>query len=78
MLATARRIPETRAVATLGAPADPRHVTGLLRDSLPAINVAGEAVVSIAGRQFRIRRQFLDDVAARRSANESARSMPHS
>ena len=31
VLAAARQIPEARAVATIAAPADPAHVTGLFR-----------------------------------------------
>jgi uncharacterized OsmC-like protein/alpha-beta hydrolase superfamily lysophospholipase len=62
VLAAAPRIPEARSVVTIGAPADPFHVTGLLGDALPAVE-AGEATVSIGGRPFRVRRQFLDDIA---------------
>ncbi len=62
VLAAAAHIPEVGAVATIGAPADPAHVTGLLGDALPVVE-ASEATVSIGGRPFRVRRQFLDDVA---------------
>jgi putative redox protein len=62
VLAAAPRIPEVRAVVTLGAPADPFHVLGLLGAALPVVE-AGEATVSIGGRPFRVRRQFLDDIA---------------
>lgn len=62
VLAAASRIPEVRGVVTIGAPADPFHVTGLLGDALPAVE-AGEATVSIGGRPFRVRREFLDDIA---------------
>ncbi|OPX13237.1 bifunctional alpha/beta hydrolase/OsmC family protein [Mycobacterium sp. AT1] len=62
VLAAAQRIPEVRAVVTIGAPADPSHVTGLLGDALPVVD-AGEATVSIGGRPFRVRREFLDDIA---------------
>ena len=62
ILAAARHIPEVRAVVTIGAPADPSHVTRLLGDALSAVE-AGEATVSIGGRPFRVRRQFLDDIA---------------
>ncbi|POX75462.1 osmotically inducible protein C [Mycobacterium kansasii] len=62
VLAAAQHIPEVRAVATIGAPADPSHVTNLLGDALPTVK-AGEATVSIGGRPFRVRRQFLDDIA---------------
>jgi len=62
VVAAAPRIPEVRAVVTIGAPADPSHVTGLLGDALSTVE-AGEATVSIGGRPFRVRRQFLDDVS---------------
>lgn len=62
VLAAAPQIPEVRAVVTVGAPADPFHVIGLLGDALPVVE-AGEATVSIGGRPFRVRRQFLDDIA---------------
>jgi putative redox protein len=64
VLAAAARVPEVRAVATLGAPADPAHVTGLLGDQVERIREQGEAEVELAGRRFRIRRQLLDDLAA--------------
>lgn len=62
VLAARPHIPEVRAVVTIGAPADPAHVTGLLSNALPAIE-SGEATVSIGGRPFRLRRSFLDDIA---------------
>jgi uncharacterized OsmC-like protein/alpha/beta superfamily hydrolase len=62
VLAATPQIPEVRAVVTIGAPADPFHVIGLLGDVRPVVE-AGEATVSIGGRPFRVRRQFLDDVA---------------
>ena len=62
VLAAAPQIREVRAVVTIGAPADPSHVTGLLGDVAPVVE-AGEATVSIGGRPFRVRRQFLDDIA---------------
>jgi putative redox protein len=64
VLACASRIPEARAVVTLCAPSDPSHVTGLFRESLAAIESQGEAEVQLAGRPFRIRREFLLDAAA--------------
>lgn len=63
VLAVTHRVPEVRAVATIGAPADPEHVAHLLRDSRAEIEERGEAEVQLAGRTFRIRRQFLDDIA---------------
>ncbi len=63
MLAAAARVPEAVAVATIGAPADPGHVAHLFRDSAPEIEAKGEAVVELAGRSFRIKKQFLDDIS---------------
>ena len=66
VLAAARKIPEARAIATIGAPADPSHVTGLFREHVDAIHRSGEVEVALAGRPFRIRKEFLDDVAMHR------------
>src|SRR3954452_19755824 len=63
VLAAAGRVPEARAVATIAAPSDPAHVTGLFKDKLAEIRARGEVEVALAGRAFRIRREFLDDVA---------------
>lgn len=62
VLAVADSIDEVRAVATVGAPSDPEHVTGVFADSVDEIRVAGEAEVQLAGRTFTIRQQFLDDL----------------
>lgn len=61
-LAAASRIPECRAVATIGAPYEPAHVKGLLKSSVEEIVAKGEAEVDLGGRSFRIRREFLDDL----------------
>lgn len=65
-LAAAAAVPETRAVVTIAAPSDPGHVTGLFRDRVEAIRERGHGEVDIGGRRFRIRREFLDDVAEQR------------
>jgi len=62
-LAAAHRIAEARAVVTIAAPADPAHVTGLFKEHLSKIREQGEVDVVLAGRPFKIRREFLDDVA---------------
>lgn len=64
VLAAASRIPEAVAVATLGAPYQPAHVRHLIEHAAPEIEARGEAEVSLGNRTFRIRRQFLDDIAA--------------
>ena len=60
--ATARR-DQIKAVATLGAPFDPGHVTHNFADALPQIAQHGEAEVSLGGRPFRIGKRFVEDVA---------------
>jgi putative redox protein len=50
-------------VVTVAAPSDPAHVVGLFRDHLAEIESAGEAQVQLAGRPFRVKRQFLEDAA---------------
>jgi putative redox protein len=62
MLAAAAQVPEAVAVVTIAAPSDPAHVTGLFREQLDDIRKHGEIEVSLAGRPFRIRREFLDDI----------------
>ena len=62
VLAAAQHLPAVRAVATIGAPSDPGHVAHLFADHLETIAAEGEAEVTIAGRPFCIRRQFLDDI----------------
>ena len=71
-VAAKHRIPEVRAVATIAAPADPSHVLGLLAGNRPEIERRGEAEVSLAGRTFRIRRQFLSDISAQPQAKRIA------
>ncbi len=63
VLAAARQVPEARAVVTIAAPSDPAHVTGLFKDRVDTIRARGEGEVLIAGRAFRVRREFLDDIA---------------
>ncbi len=63
VLAAASQVPEARAVATIAAPADPAHVTGLFKQHVADINAKGEVEVALAGRPFRIRKEFLEDVA---------------
>ena len=72
VLAAASRVPEARAVATIGAPSDPAHVTTMFADRIEEIRSRGEGEVELGGRVFRIRRDFLDDVAEQRLLDEVA------
>lgn len=62
VLAASGRIDEIKAVVTIGAPADPGHVTHLFEDHLPTIQKEGNAKVKLAGRSFTIGKRFLDDL----------------
>lgn len=62
VLCAALKIPEVKAVATIGAPADAEHVVHNFGASLDEIERNGEATVSLAGRPFKIQKQFLEDV----------------
>ena len=63
VLAAASQIPEANAVVTIAAPSDPTHVMGQFADSIEKIRKDGQAEVSLAGRPFTIKREFLDDIA---------------
>ena len=61
-LIASAKIKSIKAVATIGSPADPEHVTRLFGSSLTEINETGEHEVQLAGRTFKIKKQFVDDV----------------
>jgi putative redox protein len=63
ILAAAGQIPDAKAVVTIAAPSDPAHVTGLFKDRIEDIRKHGKVEVSLAGRPFHIKREFLDDIA---------------
>ncbi|MCH8872437.1 alpha/beta fold hydrolase [candidate division KSB1 bacterium] len=62
VLQAAGNISSAIAVATIGAPADPTHVKHLFVSTQETIEKEGEAEVSIAGRAFKIKKQFFDDL----------------
>lgn len=62
VLQAAGNISSAIAVATIGAPADPTQVKHLFAGTQETIEKEGEAEVSIAGRAFKIKKQFLDDL----------------
>jgi uncharacterized OsmC-like protein/pimeloyl-ACP methyl ester carboxylesterase len=63
ILAAAERIPDAKAVVTIAAPSDPAHVTHFFKDKVEDIRTQGKVEVSLAGRPFNIKREFLDDIA---------------
>ena len=63
VIAAAGDLPSVKAVATIGAPADANHVTHQFAEMVDAIKRDGRAEVSLSGRSFTIKKQFLDDIA---------------
>ena len=62
VLQAAAGIPSSAAVITIAAPANPGHVSRTLGDTKDIIERRGEANVNLAGRTFKIKKQFLDDL----------------
>ena len=62
VLGVANKLPETVAVVTIGAPSDAAHVAHNFSDHIDEINNKGAAKVNLAGRDFTIQKQFLDDI----------------
>jgi putative redox protein len=63
VIRAAGRLPSVEAVVTINSPADPEQVKRHLRSSLAEIEESGYAEVSLAGRPFTIKREFLEDVS---------------
>ena len=72
VLGVAGDIAEVKAVATIGAPADAAHVAHNFHADLETIERDGSAEVSLAGRKFRIQKQFLDDIRGQNLTNRIA------
>jgi len=63
VLKAAGEITECKGVVTIGAPADAQHVAQQFAYDINTIEQHGEAKVNLAGRQFLIKKQFLDDIS---------------
>jgi len=72
VLFAASQLPKVKAVATIGAPSDPEHVTHLLKSSIDEINTNGKAIVNLSGRDFTIKKQFVDDLQSKSLAQAVA------
>jgi len=64
VLAAVSQIPDVAAVVTIGAPADPSHLTHLLGAGVSTIERDGEAELTLGGRPFRISAHLLRDLEA--------------
>ncbi|WP_417455781.1 alpha/beta hydrolase family protein [Kordiimonas sp.] len=63
-LVAAGHVPEVKAVATIAAPFDSKNVLKQFSEDLDSIEKNGEATVSLAGRPFKIKHQFVEDARA--------------
>jgi len=70
VLAAAHRLPEVKALVTIGAPATAQHVEHLFSAESKLIKQQGEAVVNIGGREFCIKKQMLDDISKNNSTDQ--------
>ena len=70
----ASEILSIKAVATIGAPSNPVHVKHLLQSGVDEILATGKAVINLSGRDFTIKKQFLDDLDTK-SLPETAKAL---
>lgn len=62
VLFAASAIPSVTSVVTIAAPFDPLHVSNLFTSASEEIETQGEAEVLLAGRAFKIKKSFLEDL----------------
>lgn len=72
VLAAVDSIPSIKAVATIGAPAEPAHVAQHFAKTKCDIIKDGEAKLDIGGREFSIKKQFLDDIEEQKLSDKIA------
>ncbi len=70
VLSAASRLESVKAVVTIGAPATAEHVAHLFKHRADQIKHQGQATVALGGREFSIKRQFLDDIEQYSSTGE--------
>jgi putative redox protein len=61
-LRAAEDLPSVTAIATIGSPCSTTHIVHNFADKLEEIVESGQAAVTLAGRPFVIKNQFLDDL----------------
>ncbi|MFT7121091.1 MAG: putative redox protein [Neolewinella sp.] len=66
VLCSAKMLDSVKAVATIGAPYAPAHVSAHFAENFDEIKARGAATVNIGGRPFQIASQFLDDLEGHR------------
>ena len=64
VLLAASKLHTVRSIAVLGAPSTATHVSHLFADVEEEVRTDGDATACIAGREFPVSREFLDDLSA--------------
>jgi esterase/lipase len=62
ILAASQEIDSAKAVACIGSPSNPDHTLHHLKEHLGELEKSGTAEVKLAGRQFKFKQDFVDDV----------------
>jgi putative redox protein len=63
-LFAAKKLQNIKAIVTIASPSQPSHVENLIKSSIEEIEKNNEALVNIGGRDFTIKKQFLEDIKA--------------
>lgn len=73
VLVAAHQMDSVKAIVTIGAPATAQHVEHLFSETRAEIENNSEAIVSLGGRDFTIKKQFLDDLQSYASTEHISR-----
>ena len=63
VIRAAQKIPNIKAISTIGAPFDPAHVLTNFQHAVPDIVRDGRATVTLSGRPFDISHNFIQDIS---------------
>lgn len=62
VLLAAEHIEASEAIVTIGAPSNTKYISKTFEEEKEKIIENGEATVNLAGRKFKIKKQFIDDI----------------
>lgn len=62
VLQAASQVESAVAVATIGSPSEPAHLSRMFAGSEETLRAQGEATINLGGRPFLMKQQFLDDL----------------
>ncbi|MBI1365785.1 MAG: alpha/beta fold hydrolase [Alphaproteobacteria bacterium] len=72
MLIAAARMPEARAVVTIGAPAEAAHILKQIGEGKAVVEREGRAEAKLGARPFLIKKQFIDDLKSHKVIDAAA------